>query len=62
MKETTAEKTAIKAPHMAVDIAGVRFKNPVLTASGTFGYGMEFASLMDLTVNADWLRNRWLNI
>ena len=33
---------------MAVEIAGVRFKNPVLTASGTFGYGLEFANLMDL--------------
>ncbi|MBN2242495.1 MAG: dihydroorotate dehydrogenase [Acidobacteria bacterium] len=36
------------APRMAVEIAGVRFKNPVLTASGTFGYGLEFANLMDL--------------
>jgi dihydroorotate dehydrogenase (NAD+) catalytic subunit len=35
-------------PHVAVEIAGVRFKNPVLTASGTFGYGLEFANLMDL--------------
>lgn len=34
---------------MAVDIAGVRFKNPVLTASGTFAYGLEFAHLMDLS-------------
>lgn len=33
---------------MAVEIAGVRFKNPVLTASGTFAYGVEFAHLMDL--------------
>ena len=33
---------------MAVDIAGVRFKNPVITASGTFAYGLEFAHLMDL--------------
>lgn len=33
---------------MAVDIAGVRFKNPVMTASGTFGYGLEFSNLMDL--------------
>ncbi|MBN2319141.1 MAG: dihydroorotate dehydrogenase [Acidobacteria bacterium] len=38
----------MKAPRMAVEIAGVRFKNPVLTASGTFGYGLEFANLMDL--------------
>ncbi len=33
---------------MAVDIAGVRFQNPVLTASGTFGYGLEFTNLVDL--------------
>ncbi len=33
---------------MDVEIAGVRLKNPVLTASGTFGYGLEFANLMDL--------------
>jgi dihydroorotate dehydrogenase (NAD+) catalytic subunit len=28
---------------------GIEFRNPVLTASGTFGYGKEFASLMSLT-------------
>jgi dihydroorotate dehydrogenase (NAD+) catalytic subunit len=33
---------------MSVAIAGVEFKNPVLTASGTFAYGIEFAHLMDL--------------
>jgi dihydroorotate dehydrogenase (NAD+) catalytic subunit len=43
-----AEKEIYKNPRMAVEIAGVRFKNPVLTASGTFGYGLEFANLMDL--------------
>lgn len=48
MKIAAKQKEALKAPHMAVDIAGVRFKNPVLTASGTFGYGLEFANLMDL--------------
>jgi dihydroorotate dehydrogenase (NAD+) catalytic subunit len=47
MKETT-ERTTLKTPRMAVDIAGVRFRNPILTASGTFGYGLEFADLMDL--------------
>ncbi len=35
-------------PHLSVDIAGVHFENPVLTASGTFGYGQEFARLIDL--------------
>ena len=29
--------------------AGVPLRNPVLTASGTFGYGTEFAPFMDLT-------------
>jgi dihydroorotate dehydrogenase (NAD+) catalytic subunit len=33
---------------LAVNIAGIRFKNPVLGASGTFGYGLEFAELIDL--------------
>jgi dihydroorotate dehydrogenase (NAD+) catalytic subunit len=33
---------------MEVSIGTVRFKNPVLTASGTFAYGIEFAHLMDL--------------
>jgi dihydroorotate dehydrogenase (NAD+) catalytic subunit len=31
-----------------VDIGGTRLKNPVMTASGTFGYGQEFAPLIDL--------------
>jgi dihydroorotate dehydrogenase (NAD+) catalytic subunit len=35
-------------PKMQVNIAGVQFQNPVLTASGTFGYGQEFAHLIDL--------------
>lgn len=33
---------------MAVEIAGIRFNNPVIGASGTFGYGLEFAELIDL--------------
>lgn len=35
-------------PSLAVEIAGIHFKNPVLGASGTFGYGLEFADLIDL--------------
>src|SRR5215207_6400431 len=34
--------------NLAVEIAGLRFRNPVLGASGTFGYGLEFAELIDL--------------
>ena len=36
------------SPRIDVDIAGIHFENPVLTASGTFGYGREFADLIDL--------------
>ena len=35
-------------PDMSVEIAGVRFQNPVMTASGTFGSGMEYAQFVDL--------------
>jgi dihydroorotate dehydrogenase (NAD+) catalytic subunit len=35
-------------PNMAVEIAGVKLKNPVMTASGTFGYAGEFERLVDL--------------
>jgi dihydroorotate dehydrogenase (NAD+) catalytic subunit len=29
-------------------LCGIKLRNPVLAASGTFGYGLEFASLLDL--------------
>lgn len=32
-----------------VNIAGVDFKNPVITASGTFGFGQEYAKLYDIS-------------
>jgi len=32
-----------------VDIGGVTIKNPVMTASGTFGYGEAYAGLCDIT-------------
>jgi len=34
---------------MAVDLGPLNLKNPILTASGTFGYGKEFAEFMDLS-------------
>ncbi|MGB2783511.1 MAG: dihydroorotate dehydrogenase [Atribacterota bacterium] len=37
------DKTCLK-----VEIAGIKLKNPVMTASGTFGYGQEYASFIDL--------------
>ena len=34
---------------LSVDIGGLKIKNPIMTASGTFGYGEEFSPFVDLT-------------
>ena len=33
---------------LAIEAGGIAFRNPILTASGTFGYGREFEGLTDL--------------
>lgn len=33
---------------LAIDLCGIKLRNPILAASGTFGYGVEFAKLVDL--------------
>ncbi len=38
----------IPKPNHSVQIASLRLKNPVITASGTFGYGEEYAEFFDL--------------
>ncbi len=35
-------------PDMTVNLAGIELRNPVMTASGTFGYGEEFADYVNL--------------
>jgi dihydroorotate dehydrogenase (NAD+) catalytic subunit len=35
-------------PDLSVAIAGINLRNPVMTASGTFGYGREFVDYLDL--------------
>jgi len=35
-------------PALAVRVGAIEMKNPVITASGTFGYGVEFSKLIDL--------------
>jgi dihydroorotate dehydrogenase (NAD+) catalytic subunit len=34
---------------LAVEIAGLRLKNPLIAASGTFGYGVEYEGIIDLS-------------
>ncbi|HEY6006744.1 MAG TPA: dihydroorotate dehydrogenase [Geobacteraceae bacterium] len=38
----------MKKPDLSVEIARIKLRNPVMTASGTFGYGEEFADYVDL--------------
>ena len=42
------KRETVKRPSMAVEIAGIKFSNPVMPASGTFGYGEEYAPFLDL--------------
>jgi dihydroorotate dehydrogenase (NAD+) catalytic subunit len=42
------EVTSAGAVDLSVKIGALRLRNPILAASGTFGYGLEFAHLVDL--------------
>jgi dihydroorotate dehydrogenase (NAD+) catalytic subunit len=35
-------------PALAITLCGIQLRNPVLAASGTFGYGIEFEKIIDL--------------
>lgn len=37
-------------PDLRINVAGIAMKNPVTVASGTFGYGPEYADLIDLNL------------
>ncbi|MBI2938893.1 MAG: dihydroorotate dehydrogenase [Chloroflexi bacterium] len=48
-----SDSFAVATPRLAVSLApnhpsGLRLKNPVMPASGTFGYGTEYAKLLDV--------------
>jgi dihydroorotate dehydrogenase (NAD+) catalytic subunit len=42
------EVTSAGVVDLSVQIGALRLRNPILAASGTFGYGLEFAHLVDL--------------
>ncbi len=43
------KKETITPPDLSVNLAGIRMKNPILTASGICGYGLEYLPYVDLT-------------
>jgi dihydroorotate dehydrogenase (NAD+) catalytic subunit len=45
----SSDSSAASEVDTRVDLAGIPLRNPVLTASGTFGYGTELSPFLDLT-------------
>ena len=44
----TPSNASKHASNLSVNIAGIQLKNPVIAASGTFGYGLEFEDIVHL--------------
>lgn len=42
------KKEIVRRPDMSVEIAGIKLRNPVMPASGTFGYGEEYTPFIDM--------------
>lgn len=45
---TDSPSTGAPSPDLSVSFAGIQLKNPVIAASGTFGYGVEFEDVVHL--------------
>ena len=45
---TASGSSSHSAPDMSVSFAGISLKNPIIAASGTFGYGVEFEDVVHL--------------
>jgi dihydroorotate dehydrogenase (NAD+) catalytic subunit len=48
VENATARFVATDKVEMSVTVAGITFKNPIIAASGTFGYGVEFEDIVHL--------------
>ncbi|MDR3114939.1 MAG: dihydroorotate dehydrogenase [Treponema sp.] len=46
--EQAPSQSGAAVPDLSVCIAGIHFRNPVIAASGTFGYGREYQGLLDI--------------
>lgn len=42
------KKEIVRRPDLSVEIAGIKLRNPVMPASGTFGYGEEYTPFLDM--------------
>ncbi|PLX87341.1 MAG: dihydroorotate dehydrogenase [Desulfuromonas sp.] len=48
MSDSTTPPNNTQRPQLAVDFAGLSLRNPIMPASGTFGYGEEYTPFLDL--------------
>ena len=48
VREPRSQDTQLSVD-LSVDIGGLRLRNPIIAASGCFGYGVEYADLVDLS-------------
>jgi dihydroorotate dehydrogenase (NAD+) catalytic subunit len=48
MATATQESVTSRKPDLSVTFAGLTLKNPIIAASGTFGYGIEFEDIINL--------------
>jgi len=48
MATATQDTATHRKPDLSVSFAGISFKNPVIAAGGTFGYGIEFEDIVTL--------------
>ena len=49
MSERDLNNTVTPNPKLAIDYCGIKMKNPIIAASGTFGNGPEYAGYVDLS-------------
>jgi dihydroorotate dehydrogenase (NAD+) catalytic subunit len=45
---SSSENSGKSSPNLSVSFAGIELKNPIIAASGTFGYGVEFEDVVHL--------------
>src|ERR1700749_3603351 len=45
---SAASTSGSSTPDLSVSVAGIQLKNPIIAASGTFGYGVEFEDIVHL--------------
>ena len=49
LRGARAPRSRRRAMSLAVDVGALRLKNPLIAASGTFGYGVEYEDVLDLS-------------